>query len=101
MPANLATKAIKFEAVDGLTHFEMVRYADALRNAANWVRDRWGQKSLMTESPHGSRSEYLRKRRHGHRDSTALVEWTCHDLSRFKERRMAEPITLEVFSDYV
>jgi len=25
----------------------------------------------------------------------------CHDTSRFKEWKMAEPITLEVFSDYV
>jgi predicted peptidase len=37
-------KTIKFEAVDGLKHFEMVRYSEALRRAANWVRDRWGQK---------------------------------------------------------
>ena len=37
-------KTIKFEAVDGLKHFEMVRYSEALRRAASWVRDRWGQK---------------------------------------------------------
>ena len=37
-------KTITFEAVDGLKHFEMVRYSEALRRAANWVRDRWGQK---------------------------------------------------------
>jgi hypothetical protein len=30
-----------------------------------------------------------------------LIESKCRGTSRFKERKMAEPVTLEVFSDYV
>jgi len=33
--------------------------------------------------------------------ASILIELKCHDAPRFKERKMAEPITLEVFSDYV
>jgi predicted peptidase len=32
---------VHFEAVEDLTHFEMVNYVDALREAARWVIDRW------------------------------------------------------------
>jgi predicted peptidase len=37
-------RTIKFEAVDGLKHFEMGRYSEALRRAGNWVGERWRQK---------------------------------------------------------
>ena len=37
-------RTIKFEAVDGLKHFEMVRYLEPLRRAGNWVRERWSRK---------------------------------------------------------
>ena len=32
---------VHFEAVEDLTHFEMVNYVDALREAARWVIERW------------------------------------------------------------
>jgi predicted peptidase len=34
-------KPVHFEAVSGLTHFEMYRYVDVLRDGARWVADRW------------------------------------------------------------
>ena len=36
-----------------------------------------------------------------HSEREKSIELKCRDTSRFKERTMAEPITLEVFSDYV
>jgi predicted peptidase len=36
-----AGRSIHFEALTGLTHFEMVNYVDALRRAGRWVADRW------------------------------------------------------------
>lgn len=36
-----AGRSIHFEALSGLTHFEMVNYVDALRRAGRWVADRW------------------------------------------------------------
>jgi predicted peptidase len=36
-----AGKPIRFEALTGLTHFEMVNYVDALRRGGRWVADRW------------------------------------------------------------
>jgi predicted peptidase len=32
---------VHFEALEDLTHFEMVNYVDALREAARWVAGRW------------------------------------------------------------
>ena len=32
---------VHFEAVDDLTHFEMVNYVDVLRGAVRWVESRW------------------------------------------------------------
>jgi predicted peptidase len=32
---------VQFEAVDDLTHFDMVSYVDALRVAGRWVANRW------------------------------------------------------------
>ena len=32
---------VEFEAVDGLTHFDMVSYFDALARAGEWVAGRW------------------------------------------------------------
>jgi predicted peptidase len=34
-------RTVHFEAVEDLTHFEMVNYVDALRDAARWVVERW------------------------------------------------------------
>jgi predicted peptidase len=34
-------KPVHFEAVSGLTHFEMYRYVDVLRSGARWVADKW------------------------------------------------------------
>ena len=36
-----AGKPIRFEALSGLTHFEMVNYVAALRRGGRWVADRW------------------------------------------------------------
>lgn len=32
---------VEFEAVDGLTHFDMISYGDALQRAGQWVARRW------------------------------------------------------------
>ena len=34
-------RPVEFEALDGLTHFEMTSYVDALRDAGRWVAGRW------------------------------------------------------------
>lgn len=34
-------RAVRFDPQYGLTHFEMFRYADALRRAGRWVADQW------------------------------------------------------------
>jgi predicted peptidase len=34
-------RPVEFEAVDDLTHFDMVSYVDALRVAGRWVANRW------------------------------------------------------------
>jgi len=36
-----AGRPIRFEALSGLSHFEMVNYVDALRRGGRWVADRW------------------------------------------------------------
>jgi predicted peptidase len=36
-------RPVKFEALDGLGHFDMGGYVPALRRAAGWVADRWGK----------------------------------------------------------
>jgi predicted peptidase len=47
-PAEETAQALKklkrdvhFEAIEDLTHFEMVNYVEALRDAARWVERRW------------------------------------------------------------
>lgn len=37
-------RIVRFDALSGLTHFEMVRYADALRRGGQWVAERWNGK---------------------------------------------------------
>jgi predicted esterase len=34
-------REVQFEALDDLTHFDMVSYVDALRVAGRWVASRW------------------------------------------------------------
>jgi len=34
-------RPVEFEALDELTHFDMVSYVDALRDAGRWVAERW------------------------------------------------------------
>jgi predicted peptidase len=34
-------REVHFEAIDDLTHFDMVSYVDALREAGRWVASRW------------------------------------------------------------
>lgn len=36
-----AGRPVHFEALSGLTHFEMVNYVDALRRAGRWIAQRW------------------------------------------------------------
>ncbi|MFM8535647.1 MAG: dienelactone hydrolase family protein [Acidimicrobiia bacterium] len=35
------TRDVEFEAIDDLTHFDMISYVDALRRAGRWVVSRW------------------------------------------------------------
>lgn len=34
-------REVEFEAIDDLTHFDMISYVDALRRAGRWVSGRW------------------------------------------------------------
>jgi hypothetical protein len=34
-------RQVEFEALDDLTHFDMVSYVDASRRAGRWVAARW------------------------------------------------------------
>lgn len=34
---------VRFEAVEGITHFQMFMYVDALERAGRWIWDRWGE----------------------------------------------------------
>jgi predicted peptidase len=36
-------RIVKFEALQGLGHYEMGGYVDAIRRAGRWVVERWGQ----------------------------------------------------------
>ena len=36
-----AGRTIHFDAVEGLTHFDMFRYVDALRRGGRWVAEQW------------------------------------------------------------
>lgn len=35
---------IRFEAVDGFTHFEMYRYIEALKRGGRWIEEQWRRK---------------------------------------------------------
>ena len=34
-------RPVRFEALSGLTHYEMFRYVEALRKGGRWIMDRW------------------------------------------------------------
>jgi predicted esterase len=36
-------RTVKFEALEGLGHFDMGGYSPALRRAGSWVAERWGR----------------------------------------------------------
>jgi len=36
-------RPIRFEALQGVTHYQMGGYVDSLRRAGTWVSERWGK----------------------------------------------------------
>jgi predicted peptidase len=38
-------RPVRFQALDGIGHFEMYRYVDALKGAGRWVGDQWRKSS--------------------------------------------------------
>ena len=35
-------RTIRFEALDGLSHYQMGGYVSAIRRAGQWIAERWG-----------------------------------------------------------
>jgi hypothetical protein len=36
-------RVVKFEALDGVTHYQMDRYVEPMRQAVGWITDAWAK----------------------------------------------------------